>query len=115
YIRDVYASGKRKLPGSPPLRFVPRRWRAFVIGHNGVDRAAYELCAFSELRERLRAGDIWVSGSCRYRPFDDYLLPRPTFDALKASGSLPLPVAPRFEDHLAERRACLEEAATAVA
>lgn len=115
YIRNVYASGKRKLPDSPPLRFVPRRWRTFVIGQNGVNRAAYELCAFSELRERLRAGDIWVSGSRRYRPFDDYLLPRPTFDALKASGSLPVPVALRFEDHLAERRTCLEEAATAVA
>jgi TnpA family transposase len=115
YIRNVYAFGKRKLPGSTPLRFVPRRWRAFVIGQNGVDRAAYELCLFSELRERLRAGDIWVSGSRRYRPFDDYLLPRATFDALKASGSLPLAATCRFEDHLAERRACLEEAATAVA
>ena len=50
YIRSVYASGKRKLPGSPPLRFVPRRWRAFVIGQNGIDRAAYELCLFLELR-----------------------------------------------------------------
>ena len=114
-VRTTYAAGRRKLPAAPPLRFVPRRWRGFVLGPDGVDRAAYELCAFSELRERLRAGDVWVAGSWKYRAFDDYLLPRPTFEALKASGSLPLAVAPRFEDHWAERRSQLEEAAAAVA
>ncbi|MBV8578759.1 MAG: Tn3 family transposase [Acetobacteraceae bacterium] len=86
-----------------------------MTGRGGIDRAAYELCAFSELRERLRAGDMWVQGSRRYRSFDDYLLPQPTFEALKGSGSLPLAVATRFEDHLAERRALLEEAAAVVA
>ena len=114
-IRGTYAAGKRKLPTSPPLRFVPRRWRPFVAKEDGVDRAGYELCAFSELRERLRAGDVWVAGSRRYRAFDDYLLPRPTFEAMRAAGPLPLAVAERFEDHLAERRARLEEAAAAVA
>lgn len=114
-IRTTYRDGKRKLPAAPPLRFVPRRWRAFVVDQGRVDRAAYELCAFSELRDRLRAGDVWVAGSRRYRAFDDDLLPRPTFAALKAAGPLPLAVAPRFEDHLAERSLRLEEAAAAVA
>ena len=114
-IRVTYAAGKRKLPASPPLRFVPRRWRPFVVGQGGVDRAAYELCAFSELRERLRAGDVWVAGSRRYRAFGDYLLPRATYEALKASGPLPLVVAPRFENHLAERTARLRNAAVSVA
>jgi hypothetical protein len=27
-----------------------------------VDRHFYELCALAELRDRLRAGDIWVTG-----------------------------------------------------
>ena len=114
-IRGTYAAGRRKLPTSPPLRFVPRRWRPFVAKEDGIDRAGYELCAFSELRERLRAGDVWVAGSRRYRAFDDYLLPKPTFEAMRAAGPLPLAVAERFEDHLAERRARLEEAAAAVA
>ena len=30
-IRATYAAGKSKLPASPPLRFVPRRWRPFVV------------------------------------------------------------------------------------
>ena len=113
-IRATYAAGRRKLPASPPVRFVPRRWRGFVLRPDGINRAAYELCAFSELRERLRAGDVWVAGSRKYRAFDDYLLPRPTFEALKASGSLPLAVASLFDHHLAERRSQLEEAAAAV-
>lgn len=114
-IRDTHAGGKRKLPDAPPLKFVPRSWRPFVLKAGGVDRAAYELCAFSELRERLRAGDIWVAGSRRYRAFDDYLLPRATFEALKAAGPLPLAIETRFEDHLADRRARLEEALASVA
>ena len=113
-IRTTHATGKRKLPPSPPLRFVPRRWRPFVVVKGEVDRPAYELCALSELRERLRAGDVWVRGSRRYRPFDDDLLPKPTFEALRASGPLPLSVAPVFAEHLAERRARLEELAAVV-
>ena len=114
-IRATYAAGKRKLPPAPPIRFVPRRWREQVVVDGMVDRAAYEMCAFSELRERLRAGDIWVTGSGRYRAFGDYLLPEPMFAALRASGPLPLAVPERFDDYLADRQAQLEEAATAVA
>ena len=114
-IRAAYVASRRKLPASPPLRFGPRRWRSLVVGRGVVDRAAYELCAFSELRERLRAGDVGVAGSRRDRAFDDDLLPRPTFEVLKGAGPLPLAVAPRFEDPLAERSARLSEAAAAVA
>jgi len=114
-VRRTYEGRKRKLPPDAPLRFVPRRWRPHVVEKGGVvSRAGYELCAFSCLNERLAAGDVWVAGSTRFRAFDDYLLPRPTFEAMRASGPLPLAMPERFEDHLAERRAALEEAAAAV-
>ena len=114
-IRRVYKTRKRKLPPDAPLRFVPRRWRSHVVTKEGVSRAGYELCAFSCLNERLAAGDVWVASSTRFRAFGDYLLPRPTFEAMRASGPLPLAVPERFADHLAERRAAIEEAAAAVA
>ena len=114
-IRRVYEARKRKLPPDAPLRFVPRRWRPHVVTKEGVSRAGYELCAFSCLNERLAAGDVWVASSTRFRAFGDYLLPRPTFEAMRASGPLPLAVPERFADHLAERRAAIEEAAAAVA
>lgn len=113
-IRAAYASRKRKLPADAPLRFVPRRWRPFVVTKDVVNRAGYELCAFALLAERLAAGDVWVAGSTRFRAFGDYLLPRPTFEAMRAAGPLPLAVPERFEDHLAERLAALEEATGAV-
>jgi TnpA family transposase len=112
-IRATYQGRKRKLPTDAPLRFVPRRWRPHVV-KDGVSRAGYELCAFSCLNERLQAGDVWVAGSTRFRAFDDYLLPRPTFEAIRTLGPLPLAVPERFEDHVAERRAALEQAAAAV-
>src|SRR3546814_16826980 len=61
-IADLYHTGKRRLPDKVPLRFVSAGWRPFVIRDGVVDRAAYELCALSQLRDRLRAGDIWVAG-----------------------------------------------------
>src|SRR3546814_18820888 len=39
------------------------------------------------LRDRLRAGDIWVEGTRNYRRFDTYLLSRR--DADKVADSLP--------------------------
>ena len=114
-IRQVYEARKRKLPPDAPLRFVPRRWRPHVVTKEGVSRAGYELCAFSCLKERLAAGDVWVASSTRFRAFGDYLLPGPTFKAMRASGPLPLAVPERFADHLAERRTAIEEAAVAVA
>lgn len=113
-IRRTYEGRKRKLPPDAPLRFVPRKWRPFVATQEGVSRAGYELCAFACLNERLAAGDVWVAGSTRFRAFDDYLLPKPTFEAIRASGPLPLAVPERFKEHLAERRAAIEGAAAAV-
>jgi hypothetical protein len=85
-IAELYRTGKRRLPDRVPLRFVPPAWRPFVLRDGIVDRAAYELCALSQLRERLRAGDIWVAGSRQFRDFDSYLIPPATFAALREKG-----------------------------
>ena len=51
----------------------------------GLDRRFYETCVLSELGKSLRAGDLSVAGSRRYRDFDDYLLPAKTFSAMRAA------------------------------
>jgi len=33
------------------------------------------------LRDRLRAGDVWLEGSRAFRAFDDFLLPPAAFAA----------------------------------
>ena len=109
-IADVYHTGKRRLPDKVPLRFVPAGWRPFVIHDGVVDRAAYELCALSQLRDRLRAGDIWVAGSRQYRDFDSYLIPPATFAALREKGPLPLAIETGFDPHIQDRRERLDRA-----
>ncbi len=37
-------------------------------GPDGLDPRAYEVAVLVHLRDRLRAGDIWVEGSRAYRP-----------------------------------------------
>ena len=58
----------------PPMDFVPARWLRLIRREGEIDRKLYELCVFSRLRDALRAGDVWVDGSSRYRRFEDRLL-----------------------------------------
>lgn len=109
-IADIYRTGRRRLPDKPPLRFVSPSWRSFVLRDGQVIRAAYELCVLTQLRDRLRAGDMWVAGSRQYRAFDSYLLPSATFDAMRARGPLPLAIETDFDSFVAGRRANLDTA-----
>lgn len=109
-VAGLYRAGRRHLPDNPPLRFVPPSWRPFVLRNGEVIRPAYELCVLTQLRDRLRAGDVWVAGSRQYRSFDSYLLPPATFQAMRARGPLPLAIDTDFETFITGRRANLDTA-----
>ena len=113
-LRDLNASGKRTLPEHVPTGFVKPRWRPYVFTADGVDRHFYELCALAELRDRLRAGDIWVTGSRQYRDFETYLIPAATFKAMQQE-PLPLAIDTQFTSYMTERREVLKEKMTSVA
>jgi TnpA family transposase len=113
-IRDLNASGKRTLPEHVPTGFVKPRWRPHVCPSSGVDRRFYELCALAELRDRLRAGDIWVAGSRKYRDFETYLIPAATFKEMQKE-PLSLDINTDLPSHLAECRQRLEDTLTTVA
>jgi TnpA family transposase len=107
-LREINHAGKRSLPKAAPVCFIRRGWRPFVLDETGTpDRRAWEVCVLSELRDRLRAGDVWVRGSRRYRNFEACLLPKPSFAALRAEGPLPVGVADDVASHLADRQAAL--------
>jgi hypothetical protein len=55
------------------------------------------------LRDRVRAGDIWVEGSRAFRAFDDFLLPLAAFAAKRNADELGLAVPDRFETWRDER------------
>ena len=82
-LRALYDG--RKLPAQVPLAFMTRKWRRRVRSNGThIDLRAWEVAVFVHLRERLRAGDIWVDGSRAWRSFEDYLLPRATFALMRA-------------------------------
>lgn len=55
------------------------------------------------LRDRVRAGDIWVEGSRQWRAVEDQLIPPALFAAMREAGPLPVAAPPTAEMYLAER------------
>jgi TnpA family transposase len=113
-LRDMNEATTPKLPKSAPTGFIRERWARHVLSGGAVDRRYYELCVLSELRDRLRAGDVWVVGSRRYRSFEERLISRETQRELLQSGTLPIAVDPDFEHFIAGRRAFLDERLAAI-
>ncbi len=62
----------------------------------------------SELRDRLRAGDIWVAGSRQYKNFETHLIPTTTFHKMRME-PLPLAIDTDLPQYLAERKKSLQE------
>ena len=91
-LRAFYAGDRRRFPEDLPRAFVRPAWRAAVFQDAAVDPQGYELCFFAELRDRLRAGDVWVEGGRQYRAVEDQLIPKPVFAAMRQTGRLPVAV-----------------------
>ena len=112
-LRDANHAG-RALPKSAPTGFVRQRWAAYVLPAGGIDRRHYELCVLSELRDRLRAGDVWVTGSRQYRSFEERLISADTLAEMQAAGTLPVAAEQDFERFIEGRRALLDDRLRAV-
>ena len=78
------------------------------------DRRYYEFCVLSELCGRLRAGDVWVAGSRRYRSFEEHLISREVQEEMLQTGILPVAVDPDFERFIESRHALLDARLAAV-
>ncbi len=102
-VREMNATGSRKVLDDAPIAFVKARWKPLVITDEGIDRRFYEICALSELKNALRSGDIWVEGSRQFKDFEDYLLPPEKFSALQKAHALPIAINPDLDQYLLER------------
>jgi TnpA family transposase len=60
------------------------------------------------LRDRLRAGDVWVNGSRQYRSFEERLVSAQTVQDLLQAGTLPLAVEPDFGNFITARQALFD-------
>ncbi|WP_144283993.1 Tn3 family transposase [Chryseobacterium echinoideorum] len=100
---DLYEGKIKRLPEKLPSGFVRKRWEELIFTEDGTDRKFYELCLFSELKNHLRSGDLWVQGSRQYKDFEDYLIPADRFTEMRDQNEVPLDVALNGEEFLSER------------
>lgn len=113
-LREANRTDKPALPASAPTGFVRQRWAPYVLPGGAIDRRYYELCVLSELRDRLRAGEVWVAGSRQYRSFEERLISKQTLQDLLQAGALPVAVEADFERFIESRRIQLDERLTAI-
>jgi TnpA family transposase len=114
-LRSIYESGSRKWPRSLPTSFLRPAWREAVLSADGAERRIWEAATLLALRDRLRAGDIWVEGSRQWRAVEDQLIVPALFTAMRDAGPLPIAAPPTAEEYLAERRALLDRRLSEVA
>lgn len=104
------------MPRDTPIEFISHVGSRTSWSKTGaIDRPFYELCALSTLRDRLRAGDVWVAGSRQYRAFNEYLLPQPDWQELRESGPVPVAIETTCSAYLEQRRDEVDQAMTKVA
>lgn len=111
-LQEAYGSGGRRWPRSLPTSFLRFAWRDAVLDSGGKGHAehrhAWEAATLLALRDRLRAGDIWVEGSRQWRAVEDQLIAPALFAAMREAGPLPVAVPASAEEYLAGRRVLLE-------
>jgi hypothetical protein len=115
-LRDAYPAKPRALPADAPVDFVTHRWKPHVTGPGGtIDRRYWELAVLFALRDRLRAGDVWVRGARAYRALDEHLIPAATFAGMVRLDAVPVAAPSDAEAWLGERRPLLHERLGALA
>jgi len=101
-LRQLNASDVREIPVDAPRDFIRKRWKPLIFSGTSIDRRFYELCVLAELKNALRSGDLWVSGSRQFKDFKEYILSPEAFEHLKRDG-FNLPVEPDGEKYLSGR------------
>jgi len=108
-LRVMNRSNARKLLDDAPTSFLRKRWQPYVLTETGVDRHFYELAVLTELKNGLRAGDVWMPGSRQFKDFEEYLLGRERFAELRDTQALPVAIEVDSERYLQRRLALLKE------
>ena len=108
-IISLREEGRRTMPaGIAPAGSIPSGWKEFVADDKGrLNMISYELCVLSQLRDSIRAREIWVEGADRYRN-PDHDLPA-DFDERRDTYYADLDLQQDAHAFAADIRASLEE------
>jgi TnpA family transposase len=106
-LKALNQTGKRFVPESAPMNFISDRWSKYLYNPDGtINRHYYEMATLSELRSKIRSGDVAVEGSRNYRSFDEYIVPKEEWKIKQPFSNLA--VSNSFEEYLKERTDTLE-------
>ena len=95
-LRNLDATKKRKVPETTSIKFVPSKWKDYVVNSGGkIVRKYYELCALWQLRGALRSGNVWLKHSRKYADPESYLIPT-AIGGESEIGSLPISTGQRI-------------------
>lgn len=87
-LNDMNENGKRKVPEDAPTEFISNRWNKCLYEKDGsINRHYYEIATLTELKNRIRSGDVSVEGSKNFKDFEEYLVPREDWNIAKRTGT----------------------------
>jgi TnpA family transposase len=114
--RRVTAKEQRvgKVKMKAPLSHLTGRWRKHALDGETITSNYYEAAAFEALKGSVRSGDVTVSGSRRYRSFENYLLPPARFEQLTEQQQTRLAVSSDAEAYLAAKQQEITQKLTAL-
>lgn len=87
-LNDLNENGKRKVPEDAPTEFISNRWNKCLYEKDGtINRHYYEIATLTELKNRIRSGDVSVEGSKNFKNFEEYLVPKEDWNMAKLTGT----------------------------
>lgn len=102
-LNDLNKNSKRKVPVNAPTKFISNRWNKCLYNKDGsINRRYYEIATLTELKNKIRSGDVSVEGSKNFKDFEDYLIPHNEWYIAKQSGTK-LAVSLNIEEYINER------------
>lgn len=106
-IRALNETGRRAIPEHAPIDFIPVRWSKYLYNTDGtINRPYYEMAVLTELRNKIRSGDVSVEGSRNHRSFDEYITSKEEWEVVQETNKLA--VSTSVEEYLKERTDTLE-------
>ena len=116
YVSNLAKLRRRvgKVKMKAPLGHLTKRWRKHALDGKKIISTYYEAAAFETLKGRVRSGDVAVSGSRRYRSFENYLLPPTHFEQLTEKQQTRLTVSSDAEVYLATKQQEIVQKLTAL-
>ncbi len=73
-LKELNATGRRKLPEDSPTDFLPQRLKPMVMNQGEIDRRGWECALLLKLRDELNAGNLSVRYSKRFARLDDFFI-----------------------------------------